>query len=262
MTLTLDDLREAEPAEAWAACREGTWNQTTSGICHGYVQANLVILPYADAFDFLRFCQRNPKPCPLLEVTDPGDPEPKIFAPGADLRTDLPKYSVYSGGRLEEEPTDIKHLWADDFVAFLLGCSSSFERPLLDAGVPMRHIEQHINGPVYLSNRQCTPAGRFAGQLVVSMRPIPPALVPEAVTITAAHPEVHGAPVHVGSPQELGITDIDTPDWGQRVQPAPGDVPVFWACGVTPQQVAFETKPELMITHSTGHMFVTNTKLP
>ena len=262
MTLTLEDVRNAQPEEMWAACRDGRWDRPTSGACHGYVQANLVILPYVDAFDFLRFCQRNPKPCPLLEVTDPGDPEPKIFAPGADLRTDLGRYRVYRHGELVEERHDITNLWAGDSVAFLLGCSFSFEHALLDAGVPVRHIEQGINGPVYVSNRQCVPAGRFAGRLVVSMRPIPAALVPLAVTITAAHPEVHGAPVHVGTPSDLGVTDLDAPDWGDRVKFEPGDVPVFWACGVTPQQVALESRPELMITHATGHMFVTKASLP
>lgn len=256
------DFRDAEPEELWAACRAGTWTAPTSGVCHGYVQANLVILPTADAFDFLRFCQRNPAPCPVLEVTDPGDPQPKLNAPGADLRTDLGRYRVYRDGQLVDDRHDITELWTDDLVAFLLGCSFSFEHPLLDAGVPVRHIEQKTNGPVYVSNRECVPAGRFSGHLVVSMRPIPPALVPLAVTITAAHPEVHGVPVHIGSPELLGVTDLDRPDWGDPVRREPGDVPVFWACGVTPQQVAIESKPNLMITHATGHMFVTKTRLP
>jgi uncharacterized protein YcsI (UPF0317 family) len=261
MTLTVEQMRDAAPAQAWVACRDGRWQQTTSRICEGYVQANLAILPAADAFDFLRFCQRNPKPCPLLEVLDPGDPEPKIYAPGADLRTDLGRYRAYRGGRLVEEIHDITHLWTNDSVAFLLGCSFSFEHPLLAAGTPIRHLEQGINGPVYLTNRECLPAGRFAGRLVVSMRPIPAALVPRAVEITAAHPDVHGSPVHVGSPEDLGITDIDQPDWGDRVKSHPCDVPVFWACGVTPQQVALESGTDLMITHSVGRMFVTSTRL-
>lgn len=261
MTLTLDDLRHATPQQAWQANREHAWNRTTSGTCHGYVQANLVVLPHADALDFLRFCQRNPAPCPVLEVTDRGNPEPTLMAPGADLRTDLPLYNVYRDGALEETVPDITHLWDEDMVAFLLGCSFSFEHLLLDAGLPVRHIEQQINGPVYRSDRDCLPAGRFHGKLVVSMRPIPGQLVPEAVTITAAHPEVHGAPVHVGHPAGLGIADLETPDWGQRVQPHDGDVPVFWACGVTPQQVALESRVPLMITHATGHMFVTSRRI-
>jgi uncharacterized protein YcsI (UPF0317 family) len=261
MTLTLEDMRNAKPEDVWRINRENGWNRPTSGISHGYVQANLAILPKEEAFDFLRFCQRNPQPCPVLEVTDVGDPDPKLVAPGADLRTDLPRYKVYREGELTEERTDIVDLWRDDFVAFLMGCSFSFEHLLLDAGLPVRHIDQQVNGPVYISNRQCTPAGDFSGQLVVSMRPMPPERVAEAVTITAAHPEVHGGPVHIGSPAALGILDLDRPDWGDPVTMEPGDVPVFWACGVTPQQVAMEAKTKLMITHSTGHMFVTKLKV-
>ncbi|MBJ8344317.1 putative hydro-lyase [Antrihabitans sp. YC2-6] len=250
-------MRDASPQQAWHANRNNAWNRPTSGICHGYVQANLAILPAKDAFDFFRFCQRNPKPCPILEVTDLGDPEPKLIAPGADLRTDLPRYRVYRNGELTDERTDIVDLWREDLVAFLLGCSFSFEHLLLDAGLPVRHIDQKVNGPVYVSNRDCVPAGQFAGKLVVSMRPMPPDRVVEAVTITEAHPEVHGGPVHIGSPAALGIPDLDKPDWGDPVTMEPDDVPVFWACGVTPQQVAMEAKTELMITHATGHMFVT-----
>ncbi|WP_187764668.1 putative hydro-lyase [Saccharopolyspora spinosa] len=255
------DLQHAEPIEAWRANRANAWARPTSGICHGFVQANLVMLPQDDAFDFMRFAQRNPKPCPILEVTDAGDPEPKLTAPGADLRTDLPKYSVYREGALVEERSDVVDLWTDDMVAFLFGCSFSFEHLLLDAGLPIRHIDQGINGPVYLSNRECVPAGQFRGKLVVSMRPMPPDRVAEAVTITHAHPEVHGGPVHIGSPEKLGIDNVDEPDWGERVRMEPGDVPVFWACGVTPQQAAIEAKTELMITHSTGHMFVTGMRI-
>lgn len=258
---TIQEMRDATPEQMWDANRAGTWNQPTSGTCHGFVQANLAILPRKDAFDFFRFCQRNPKPCPVLEVTDIGDPEPKLIAPGADLRTDLPKYRVYSNGELAEERTDIVDLWKDDFVAFLLGCSFSFEHLLLDAGLPVRNVAQNINGPVYRSNRDCVPAGDFQGKLVVSMRPMPPELVADATTITAAHPEVHGGPVHIGSPEALGIADLGAPDWGQPVKMEPNDVPVFWACGVTPQQVAMEAKTELMITHATGHMFVTKLRV-
>ncbi|MFE7438988.1 putative hydro-lyase [Streptomyces chartreusis] len=259
--MSLTDLRQAHPADAWKANRANLWNQPTSGICHGYVQANLVMLPAPAAFDFLRFCQRNPKPCPVLEVTDPGDPEPKLIAPGADLRTDLPRYCVYRKGELVEERTDVLDLWDENMVAFLLGCSFSFEHLLMDAGLPIRHLEQGINGPVYRSNRECVPAGAFHGRLVVSMRPLPPERVAEAVEITAAHPDVHGSPVHIGSPEALGITDIDRPDWGETVRFEAGDVPVFWACGVTPQQAAMESRTELMITHATGHMFVTGLRV-
>lgn len=255
--LSLADMRAATPEQAWAHNRAGEWDRPTSGTCHGYVQANLAILPQADALDFFRFCQRNPKPCPILEVTDIGDPEPKLVAPGADLRTDLPRYRVYRHGELVDERTDIIDLWRDDFVAFLLGCSFSFEHLLMDAGLPVRNVDQEINGPVYRSNIDCVPAGQFHSKLVVSMRPMPPHLVAEATAITQAHPEVHGGPVHIGSPGALGIPDLDQPDWGEPVVMEPDDVPMFWACGVTPQQAAMDASTELMITHATGHMFVT-----
>jgi uncharacterized protein YcsI (UPF0317 family) len=232
-------------------------DQPTPGICQEYVQTNLVILPRSDAFDFLRFCQRNPKPCPLIEVTDTGDPEPKLTAAGADLRTDLPRYWVYRAGQLIEERTEIRKLWQDDFVAFLLGCSFSFEHALLKAGVPLRHLEAGVNVPMYRTSIQCTPAGRFAGPMVVTMRPIPAHLVPLAVTVTARVPEVHGAPVQVGAPSALGIANINQPDWGDAIDIGPGELPVFWACGVTPQAIALEASPELMITHAPGHMFIT-----
>jgi uncharacterized protein YcsI (UPF0317 family) len=257
MTLSLTDMRDATPEQAWQLNRQNLWNRPTSGTCHGYVQANLAILPRADALDFFRFCQRNPRPCPILEVTDIGDPEPKLIAPGADLRTDLPRYRVYRQGRLEEERADITELWREDFVAFLLGCSFSFEHLLIDAGLPVRNVDQQINGPVYISNRECVPAGQFHSRLIVSMRPMPPNLVPDATAITQAHPEVHGGPVHIGSPGALGIEDLDKPDWGEPVKMEPDDVPMFWACGVTPQQAAMEAKSDLMISHATGHMFVT-----
>ncbi len=255
--MTTIDLAGAGPEAAWEACRKGAWDRPTSGICEGYVQTNLVVLPERDAFDFLRFCGRNPKPCPLIEVTDAGDPEPRLTASGADLRTDLPSYRVYRAGELEEERQDILDLWREDFVAFLIGCSFSFEHALLAAGVPLRHIETGTNVPMYRTDVACTPAGRFSGPLVVSMRPIPAGLVPLATTVTARVPQVHGSPVHVGAPEELGIGDLGDPDYGEPVEVREDELPVFWACGVTPQAVALEAAPEVMITHSPGHMFVT-----
>lgn len=245
------------PEDLWRACRTGGWTGPTPGVCGEYVQTNLVVLPEADAFDFLRFCGRNPKPCPLIEATDPGDPEPKLTASGADLRTDLPRYRVYSEGRLVEEPTDVRRLWREDFVSFLIGCSFSFEAALLGAGVPVRHIEAGTNVPMYRTSVPCTPAGRFSGPLVVSMRPIPSHLVPLAVTTTARVPQVHGAPVHVGNPEAIGIEDLEDPDYGDPAEIRAGELPVFWACGVTPQAVALEAAPEVMVTHAPGHMFVT-----
>ncbi|MGB9866364.1 MAG: putative hydro-lyase [Bacillota bacterium] len=249
---------QATPAQVRQAIREGKFCGPTAGLAPGYAQANLVILPARYAFDFLLFCYRNKKPCPVLEVTDPGDPVPRRMAPNADLRTDLPKYRVYVRGELKEEATEITGYWRDDFVCFLIGCSFSFESALLGAGVPVRHIELGRNVPMYITNRQCVPAGAFKGPLVVSMRPIPASLVSRAVMVSAKYPSVHGAPVHVGSPEALGIRDLEKPDFGDPVPVYHGEVPVFWACGVTPQAVAMASKPEIMITHSPGHMFITD----
>lgn len=244
---------------ARAAIRAGQWTGPTAGLAPGFTQANLVVLPQSAAFDFLRFCIRNPKPCPVLDVTDPGSPHPDAaWAAAADLRTDVPRYRVYREGRLIEEPSDLLHWWRDDLVAFLLGCSFTFERALLAAGVPVRHLECGCNVPMYRTNRPCRPAGRFQGPLVVSMRPIPADLVPRAVQVTARYPAVHGAPVHIGDPAALGISDLARPDYGDPVPVNPNEVPVFWACGVTPQAVALTSQVPLMITHAPGHMFITD----
>jgi len=216
------------------------------------------VLPQAQAYDFLVFCQRNPKPCPLIEVTDPGNPEPAGVAPGADLRTDVPRYRIYREGKLEAEVTDIVTEWRADFVAFLLGCSFTFEQALLQAGVPLRHLEENRIVPMWRTSLACRPAGIFRGPMVVSMRPVPAALIPRAVTVTARYPMAHGTPVHIGTPAQIGIADVRKPDWGEAVTILPGEEPVFWACGVTPQAVALEARPPLVITHAPGHMFVTD----
>jgi uncharacterized protein YcsI (UPF0317 family) len=247
-----------DAASARAAIRRGEWTAPTAGLAPGYTQANLVMLPAADAFDFLRFCVRNPKPCPVLEVTDPGSPEPAATAPGADLRTDVPRYRVYRDGEPDGESTDVRDEWRDDLVAFLIGCSFTFERALLAEGLPVRHVERGVNVPMYRTGRDCHPAGRFAGPLVVSMRPMTPEQAIRATQITSRYPTVHGAPVHVGDPEALGIADLAAPDYGDPVEIRPGEIPVFWACGVTPQAVAAASRPELMITHAPGHMFVTD----
>jgi uncharacterized protein YcsI (UPF0317 family) len=222
------------------------------------VQANLVAVPREQAFDFLLFCHRNPQPCPLLDVTDPGSPEPRSAAPGADVRTDAPRYRVYRYGLLVEEPTDLFEWWRDDLVTFLLGCSFTFEHALLKAGLPMRHLEQGCNVPMYRTNVPCQPAGIFRGPLVVSMRPLTPAQAEQATVICRCYPRAHGEPVHVGDPAALGIADLGRPDFGDPVEVRPGEVPVFWACGVTPQAVALEARPPLLLTHSPGHMFLTD----
>jgi uncharacterized protein YcsI (UPF0317 family) len=247
-----------EPAALRAAMRRGQLTGPTAGLAPGFTQANLVALPEADAFDFLRFCVRNPKPCPVLEVTDPGSPEPASLAPGADLRSDLPRYRVWRDGELVDEPTDAAGHWGEDLVGFLIGCSFTFERALLAEGLPVRHLEQGVNVPMYRTSRPCQAAGRFSGPLVVSMRPMRPEQAIRATQVTSRYASVHGAPVHVGDPGELGIADLGAPDYGEPVEVRDGEVPVFWACGVTPQAVAAASRPALMITHAPGHMFITD----
>lgn len=239
------------------ACRAG-WSKPTPGYAPGFVQANLVVLPKDWAFDFLLFCQRNPKPCPLLDVTEPGDREPKSVAPGADLRTDLPAYRVWKHGELVEEPAEVTKYWRDDLVAFVIGCSFSFENALIEACVPVRHIEEGVNVPMYRTNIACRPAGRFAGPMVVSMRPLTPAHAIRATQVCAKYPLAHGAPIHFGDPAAVGIADVSKPDFGDPVTIRPGEVPVFWACGVTPQAALMLAKPPFAITHKPGHMFVTD----
>jgi uncharacterized protein YcsI (UPF0317 family) len=256
-TLQATDER-AHPASVRQACRDGRHSGLTAGLAPGYAQANLVIVPGDLAYEFLLFAHRNPKPCPVLDVTDIGDPEPKASAPGADLRTDLPRFRVYERGELVDERTDIADLWRDDLVGFLLGCSFTFEAPLIEAGIRMRHIDACRNVPMYRTNIQCAPAGSLAGEMVVSMRMISPDQIVRAVLVTSRFPAVHGAPVHIGDPAAIGIGDLDRPDWGDPPLSDPGDVPVFWACGVTPQNIAMRARPPFMITHAPGHMFVTD----
>ncbi len=248
----------SNPGEVRRQIREGKWRKPTAGLAPGYVQANLVVLPRELAYDFLLFAQRNPKPCPIIEVTDVGSPEPRVSAPGADLRTDIPKYRIYRDGEFVQEVTELLGVWTSDLVGFLLGCSFTFEAALVQAGVPVRHIEDGKNVSMFTTSIPCTPAGAFHGPLVVTMRPIPAPLVPRAVQISGRFPAVHGVPVHVGDPGSLGIRDLGRPDFGDPVTIRPGEVPVFWACGVTPQAVAMQAKPPLMITHAPGHMFITD----
>ena len=245
-------------ADVRNACRSGSLTGQTSGLAPGFAQANLVVLPADLASDFLLFCQRNPKPCPLLDVTEAGNPHPLRAAPAGDLRTDLPKYRVWKNGELVDEPTDIQKYWQDDFVSFVIGCSFTFEDALLRAGVPVRHVELGRNVPMYRTNVPCTSAGVFHGPLVVSMRPMKPADAIRAVQITSRFPSVHGAPVHIGLPEQLGIRDLSKPDFGEMVPVKSDELPVFWACGVTPQAAIMAAKPPLVITHSPGCMFVTD----
>jgi uncharacterized protein YcsI (UPF0317 family) len=238
--------------------RIGEHTGPTSGLAAGFAQANLVILPADSAFDFLRFCIRNPKPCPVLEVTDIGSPYPTALSPDADLRTDLPRYRVFRDGVLIDEPTDVTRYWRDDLVGFLLGCSFTFEFALAAAGLPIAHQQQGVNVPMYVTNRACIGAGPFEGPLVVSMRPFDPTDIPRAVDISSRFPAMHGDPVHIGDPAALGIGDLSRPDFGDPVRIPEGHQPVFWACGVTPQTVVAEARPSLAIFHAPGHMFITD----
>jgi uncharacterized protein YcsI (UPF0317 family) len=246
------------PAELRRAIRSGEFTAPTAGHCPGYVQTNVVIVPQAYADEFAEFCRLNPKPCPLVCRTAPGSWEPDA-AKGADLRTDVPRYRVFRHGVADQAaPADVRDLWRDDFVGFLLGCSFTFEAGLIAAGLPVRHIDEGRNVPMFRTNRTCTAAGRFAGPLVVSMRPYRPEQVDRVVEVTNGYPQMHGGPIHAGDPATLGITNIQKPDFGDAVTIADGEVPVFWACGVTPQLALLAAKPEIAITHSPGCMFVTD----
>jgi uncharacterized protein YcsI (UPF0317 family) len=253
--------RDRELSTLRAAIRAGSFRSTTSGLCPGVVQANLVILPQELAAEFRRFCRRNPRACPLIEETEPGEVSPRS-APAADLRSDTPLYRVYRRGQLEAELPDVTALWRPDLVSFLLGCSFTFERELAEAGIALRHQEQGTVVPMYVTRRPTETAGVFAGPLVVSMRPIAASRIAEMRAICARHPLAHGEPIQVGEPEALGIVDLARPDYGAPVSIREGELPVFWACGVTPQAVAREAKPELLITHAPGHMFLTDLRDP
>lgn len=241
-----------------APIRSGEWASHTSGLSRDLVQGNLVILPAGLASDFLRFCQRNPKPCPLLAVSEPGDPMLPTLGEDIDIRSDVPRYRVWRNGELVDEPTDISSLWRDDLVTFVIGCSFSFEQALLDAGLPLRHVAQKRNVAMYRSNIATTPAGPFNGPMVVSMRPLKAADAIRAIQITSRFPSVHGAPVHIGDPALIGIKDVMRPDYGDAVEVMPDELPVFWACGVTPQAAIAQARPEFCITHAPGSMLITD----
>jgi uncharacterized protein YcsI (UPF0317 family) len=251
--------------EIRALCRSGSFDRPTAGVAIRFAQANLVILPSNLAGDFKAFCEANAQPCPVLEMCARGSFEPKTTAPGADLRTDLPRYRVYRDGALIDQPRSIERYWPDDpkepddrLTALLIGCSFTFERALLDDGVPVRHLETGCNVPMYRTNIACAPAGAFHGPMVVSMRPMTPEQAVRARRVTERYPRVHGAPVHVGNPSAIGIGRLDAPDYGDPVPVRAGEVPVFWACGVTPMEAIMRAAPPIAITHEPGHMFVTD----
>ncbi|MEM1189638.1 MAG: putative hydro-lyase [Pseudomonadota bacterium] len=252
------DLADASPGQLRALARRGELRSNTSGLAQGFVQCNLVILRESWAADFLRFCQANPRPCPLLGVSpEPGSPElPRLG--DIDLRTDLPAYRIFRNGKAEEERTDITALWQDDFVAFALGCSFSFEEALIAAGLEVRNVSEGVNVPMYRSSLRCETAGVFQGEMVVSMRPFLPADAIRAVQICSRFPAVHGAPVHLGDPALIGIDDLSKPDFGDPVSVLDDELPLFWACGVTPQVALESAAPPLAITHSPGCMLITD----
>ena len=251
------DLVEATAAELREAIRAGDVTGPTTGLAAGYAQANVVILPAEFAEEFAEFCRLNPRPCPLVAKTAPGCAEPADVAPGADLRTDVPRYRVFRHGVADQQqPTDIGNLWRDDLVAFLLGCSFTFENALLRGGLPVRHIAEKRNVPMYRTHLDCQPAGRFAGPLVVSMRPYTAEQIDAVIEITGRYPLMHGEPLHVGDPAVLGIEELSRPDFGDAVTVRHVELPVFWACGVTPQLAILQARPEIAITHSPGCMFV------
>ena len=250
----------ADPRAVRLAARHGVFGGVTAGLAPGFVQGNVCILPKEFAADFRAYCERNPKPCPLIAVSEPGDPRLPSLGEDLDIRTDVPRYRVFRDGRLSDEVTDIRDLWTPDRVAFVIGCSFSFEEALAEAGVPLRYVAEGRNVAMYLSNIETEPAGPFRGPMAVSMRPLVAADAIRAVQITSRFPRAHGAPVHIGRPELIGIDDLDHPFAGDRIEVRPDELPVFWACGITPQAAVLRAKPPICITHAPGHMLVTDVK--
>jgi uncharacterized protein YcsI (UPF0317 family) len=248
------------PREVRRAIRERRHAGHTAGLAPGYVQGNVCILPREYAEDFRLFCERNPKPCPLLAVSEPGNPRLPGLGADLDIRTDVPLYRVFKEGKPQGEVSNLSELWRDDLVTFILGCSFSFEEALLAAGLPLRYVAQGKNVPMYRTSVDTAPAGRFRGKLVVSMRPFRPADAIRAIEITSRYPRVHGAPVHIGRPDLIGIADMSRPWAGDATEVREDELPLFWACGITPQSVVLESRPALCITHAPGHMLVTDLK--
>ena len=251
-----EDSRSAQQVRK--QIRQGVWHSHTSGLASDHVQGNVVILPEALAGDFLRYCQRNPKPCPVLAVSEPGQPQLPSLGEDIDIRSDLPRYRVWRDGAVVDEPTDISTLWQGDLVTFVLGCSFSFEQALLEAGLPLRHIAQGKNVAMYRTSIETQAAGVFRGPMVVSMRPMKASAAIRAIQVTSRFPNVHGAPVHLGDPSLIGISDLSAPDYGDAVDIMADEIPVFWACGVTPQSALVQARPAFCITHAPGAMLITD----
>jgi uncharacterized protein YcsI (UPF0317 family) len=250
------DLKNASAKEVRAAIRKGLYTRHTAGLAPQRLQCNLAILPSAYALDFLRFCQRNPKPCPVVGISETGDPKMQTLGQDIDIRHDVPRYRVFREGVLSEEVIDIASLWSDDLVTVALGCSFTFENALIRNGIQVKHIDLDVTVPMYRSNIPLVSAGPFSGEMVVTMRPIKESQLADAYRISGAFPHAHGAPIGHGDPKDFGIVDLDVPDWGQPVPVEPGEIPVFWACGVTPQNVLMSARLPLCITHAPGHMLI------
>ncbi len=258
MPYTYQSLKHSDPQTLRAAFRSGQYSSHTAGLGQGLLQANLAILPHEQALDFMRFCHRNPKPCPLTGVSDTGNPMMFTLGRDIDIRSDVPAYNIYRNGQLDKETTDICDLWNEDLVAFALGCSFTFEHAVQKAGIPLWHIDNDKTVPMFRSNIETVPAGPFGGAMVVSMRSIPEDRLTEVTEISRRFPLAHGAPIHIGDPAEIGIKDIAQPDWGDPAPVGAGEVPVFWACGVTPQVAIEAARLPLCITHKPGHMLITD----
>jgi uncharacterized protein YcsI (UPF0317 family) len=252
------DVTTAHPAELRRVIRRNAYRGPTGGMAHGFTHGNLAIIPESYALDFARFCQRNPRPCPIVGVSDTGDPRIPTLGADLDIRTDIPSYNIYRDGVLESSVPDIMEHWRDDMVAFVIGCSYSFEEALVQGGVPLRHLETGEVPPMWKTSIPLAEAGPFGGGMVVSMRPMTPANAIKASAITARFPHTHGMPVHFGDPAAIGIADIAKPDWGDVMVPREGEVPVFWACGVTPQNAIREAGIPMVITHTPAHMLITD----
>ena len=254
-----DDVRRQEARELRLQVRKGNHATLTTGLAPGMVQLNLAIMPQEWADDFRRFCELNPKPCPLVSMTAPGNPIfPTEIGDDIDVRSDAPRYLIFRDGKLTDEVTDLTNIWQDDFVAFGMGCSYSFEEALVAGGLPLRHIEQKTKVPLYITNIETVLAGPFKGPTIVSMRPFLPLDAIRAIEVTARYPRVHGTPVHFGNPAMIGIDDISKPYSGVPPVIHENEVPVFWACGVTPQIIVEHAKPSICITHKPGHMLITD----
>ena len=249
-----------DPRAVRRAIRAGRHSRHTAGLARGHVQGNVCILPREYAADFLAFCRANPKPCPVLAVSEPGDPRLPALGEDLDIRTDVPAYRIFRNGKQEEDVSNLMELWRGDLVTFVLGCSFSFEEALMAAGLPLRYVEQGRNVPMYRTSVDTVPAGRFRGKLVVSMRPFKPADAIRAIEITSRYPRVHGAPIHMGFPEMIGIKNLAQPWAGDPTEVREDELPLFWACGITPQSVVLDARPSLCITHCPGHMLVTDLK--